>query len=174
MRTLFPATLVAPLAIMVAASSGILQAQQVSGDPLPKRNQVALGVGILSGEVSYARRIGEKRLSLGGGVWYAWEPPHSFAHDVWEPFGGFGVVRYRFTPYFQTEAGPAYLRYLWADDCSSCTGTFAGLRAAARVGYRFVFFGPSAWVGWASDDRNGSQLGIIFDLQLSLNLGWGQ
>jgi hypothetical protein len=167
-------TLLASLAIMLAASSGVLRAQQAQRNPFPRRNQVALGVGISSGEVSYARRIGENRLSLGGGIWLAWEPPHSFDHDVWQPLGVAGVVRYHFSPYVQTEAGPAYLTYLGADDCSSCSGTLVGLRAAARAGYRFLFVGPSAWIGWSGDQQNSSQFGAIFDLQIIVNRGWGR
>jgi hypothetical protein len=50
----------------------------------------------------------------------------------------------------------------------------AGLRAAARTGYRFLFVCPSARIGWSGDQQNGSQFGAIFDLQIIVNLGWGR
>jgi hypothetical protein len=65
------------------------------------------------------------------------------------------------------------MRYLWADECSSCTGTFLGLHSAAMVGYRFVFIGANTRLGWKSDDRYGSELGVMLSPQVRIVIPWG-
>jgi hypothetical protein len=161
--------------IAIAGTSGASPEPQPSSSGWgPGRNQIGLEAGILSGGVSYARRVGAGRLALGGGLWYAWEPEHSFNRNVWETFSVTGFARYWLPPVVQLEAGPALVRYLWSDDCSDCTGTFGGLRMAARAGYRHLFIGPALWLGWAADRNNPSQFGAILDLQLTVAFGWGR
>jgi hypothetical protein len=41
----------------------------------------------LQGGLSYSRRLGQKNLSLGGGVWGAWKPWNTFESNVWESLG---------------------------------------------------------------------------------------
>lgn len=160
----------AALALTPAAAG----AQEALSAPPPARNEVALEVGIVSGGLSYARRIGDTPLSVGAGVWGAWEPPNSFDRDVWEPLGLTVFGRYRPAPWLLTDVGLTGARYLSADDCSECTGTFVGLRSVALVGYRWVFVGPELSIGRVSDDRNGSDFGAIWGVQGRVMLGWGR
>jgi hypothetical protein len=137
------------------------------------RNQLALDVGILSGGVSYARRIGDSPLSVGASVWGAWEPPNSFDHNVWEPIGLTVFGRYRPAPWLHADVGVAGARYLYADDCSDCTGTFVGLRTTAFVGYRWIFVGPELSVGSVNDEEHGSDFGTMWGVQARFVFGWG-
>jgi hypothetical protein len=96
-------------------------------------------VGFLSAGLSYASRIHEARLSLGVGVWVAWEPPSTFDHNVFEARGATLFLRAALSPSLHADVGPAFLRYSYADDCSSCNGTFVGVRASVRWGGRKFF-----------------------------------
>jgi len=157
-----------------APSASTLRAQQVPGPELVSRNQVALEVGIISVGLSYARRVGGGPLSIGAGLWGAWEPAHTFDRTVWEPVGFVVFARYSRPPWLQVDLGPGLLTYVWADDCSECSGTFVGVRFAARLGYRFVFLGPEVWVGSASDRPNGAEFGAMVGAQLRFVVGWGR
>ena len=77
-------------------------------------------------------------------------------------------------PWLHADVGLTGARYLWADDCSGCSGTFVGVRSAVLVGYGMVFVGPEVAAGWASDDRHGSELGILWGAQARLVVGWGR
>jgi hypothetical protein len=138
------------------------------------RDQLSLAVGIVAGEVTYARRIGDSPLSVGVGAWGAWEPPGSFGRDVFEPLGIEVFGRYRAAPWLHVDAGPTLARYQSADDCSDCSGTFAGVRSAVLVGHGILFVGPELSAGWASDAQNESEFGVIWGAQLRLVLGWGR
>jgi hypothetical protein len=74
----------------------------------------------------------------------------------------------------QVEIGPTILRYFWADDCSECSGALIGLRSVAVVGYRFVFAGPTVVLGWARDNRNGTEFGAVYGVQVRFVLAWGR
>lgn len=149
------------------AASGAARAQA--------RNEVTVGAGVLSGEVTYARRVGAGPVSVGVGAWGAWEPPTTFDRDVWEPLGVSVFARVRPAPWVHVDAGPAAARYLRADDCSgTCGGSFVGARAVAMAGYRWIFVGPEVAVGRVSDDRNEPDFGAIFGGQLRVVLGWGK
>jgi hypothetical protein len=156
----------------VIASAGRLYGQV--GRDAVSRHQVGVEVGILSGGLSYARRLADTRFSVGAGLWGAWEPASEFDRNVWEPFGAIAFARASPSRWIQADLGVAVLRYLWADDCSECTGTFVGLRFAARIGYRFIHIGPDAWVGSVSDERYGSDFGALFDIALRATIGWGR
>ena len=130
-------------------------------------------MGIVAGEVTYARRIGDSPLSVGAGAWGAWEPPGSFGRDVFKPLGVELFGRWRAAPWLHADVGPTLARYPWADDCSDCSGTFAGVRAAVLVGRGILFVGPELSAGWASDARDGSEFGVLWGAQLRLVLGWG-
>ncbi len=66
-------------------------------------------------------------------------------------------------------------RHLYADDCSSeCTGTFAGLRTTALVGYRWFFVGPELSVGSVNDEEHGSDFGVMWGVQGRFVFGWGR
>ncbi|MFL5383496.1 MAG: hypothetical protein ACJ8GN_13340 [Longimicrobiaceae bacterium] len=138
------------------------------------RDQLSLGVGIVAGEIDYARRIGAGPLSVGAGVWGAWEPPHSFGHSVFEPLGIEVFGRYRAAPWLHVDAGPTLARYHSADDCPDCSGTFAGARTVLLVGQDFLFVGPELAAGWASDGPNDPEFGVIWGAQVRLVLGWGR
>jgi hypothetical protein len=136
-----------------------------------RSGEVALDIGWFSGMISYAREVADP-LSIGIGLWGAWEPPNSFDRNVWEPIGVAVFGRYRWTPWFHADLGIAAARYLWADDCSECAGVFAGVRSAAFVGHRFVFAGPDISFGVAHDDRHGSDLGAMLGGQIRVVLRW--
>ncbi|MFL5537924.1 MAG: hypothetical protein ACJ8J0_02985 [Longimicrobiaceae bacterium] len=135
------------------------------------RDQLSLGVGIVAGEVTYARRIGAGPLSVGAGVWGAWEPPHTFGHSVFEPLGIEVFGRYRAAPWLHADVGPTLARYQSADDCPDCSGTFVGVRSTVLVGQEFLFAGPELAAGWTSD---GSEFGVIWGAQVRLVFGWGR
>ena len=170
--------LLALLPVVLAAQEALPSAQpfasitENAAPGLGSRNQVALDVGILSGGLSYTRRIGVTPFSLGAGVWGAWEPPSSFDRNVWEPLGLVAFGRYQPMAWLHTDVGLTGARYLWADDCSECSGTFVGVRSAALVGYRMLFLGPEVSAGRASDERNGSEFGVIWGVQARLVFGW--
>jgi hypothetical protein len=159
--------------VLVAALVGLGTPAAAQGGGAAGRNQVSLGVGIVAGEVTYARRVGATPLSMGVGAWGAWEPPNSFDHNFFEPLGIFVFGRYRASPWLHADVGPTLARYQSADDCSDCSGTFAGVRSAVLVGRDFLFVGPELSAGWASGGQNGSEFGVIWGAQLRLVLGWG-
>ncbi|HLL85557.1 MAG TPA: hypothetical protein VK420_22990 [Longimicrobium sp.] len=161
------------LTLLVLAPTAA-RAQEAAPAHSPGRNEVALEAGIVSGGLSYARRIGDTPLSVGAGVWGAWEPANSFDRNVWEPLGLTVFGRYRPAPWLLTDVGISGARYLFADDCGECTGTFVGLRSVALVGRRWVFVGPELSLGSVSDDRNGSDLGAMWGVQGRVVLGWGR
>ena len=100
------------------------------GTGLPRRNQISLDIGVLEAGISYARRLGHGPVSLGGGLRGAWEPWNTFEQSLFQPAGAELFVRVRPSAAAQFEFGPSLLGYRWADDCSECSGTFAGLHAA--------------------------------------------
>lgn len=146
--------------------------QATSAAGVEARNQLALEVGVLSLGLNYAHRIGESPWSVGAGVWGAWEPPTTIEGFL-EPVGVNVFGRYRAAPWLHADLGVTAARYLSADDCSECDGSFVGARTAVLVGHRWIFVGPEVTAGWANDDRNGSQFGAVFGGQVRLVLGWG-
>ena len=158
----------------VTLCAGLLALSAAPAGAQAPRNELSLGAGILTGEIAYARRLGSSPVSVGAGVWGAWEPPTTFARDVLEPLGATVFARLRPAPWAHTDISLTAARYLRADDCSECTGTFAGVRAVALVGYRWLFVGPEVAVGTASDERNGSGFGAIWGVQARFAFGWGR
>jgi hypothetical protein len=148
-------------------------AQTAPPAAVPARNQLAVEAGYVSAGLSFARAIGAAPISLGAGVWGSWEPPTSFDKNVWEPIGVTLFARYAPLSWLHADMGVTAARYLWADDCSECSGTFVGLRSSLMIGHRFVFIGPDVALGRASDDRFGSEWGALLGGQLRLVLGWG-
>lgn len=155
--------------ILLALAPPAAVAQATAG-----RDQLSLAVGIVAGEVTYARRVGAGPLSVGAGVWGAWEPPNSFGRSIFEPLGIEVFARYRAAPWLHADVGPTLARYQWGDDCSDCSGTFTGVRSAVLVGHGILFAGPELAAGWASDDRYGSELGVIWGAQVRVVIGWGR
>jgi hypothetical protein len=141
--------------------------------PAP-RSEVALELGVYSGGLSYARRVGTGPVSLGAGVWGAWEPASSFGRNVWEPFGVVAFARFRPLAWAHADAGLTAGRYLWADDCSECTGTLVGARSALLLGRGALWIGPELVVARASDARHGAELGVLGGVQARLLVGWGR
>jgi hypothetical protein len=139
---------------------------------VPNKNQFSLDIGVLQGGLSYARRLGQKNLSLGGGVWGAWEPWSTFESNVWEPLGVELFLRAHPSRDVHLEAGPSLLRYYWADDCSECTGTFVGIRAAAMAGQGIFSLGPTARVGRLTGAPGGNETGLLFGFQARLLFSW--
>ena len=129
------------------------------------KHQFALDVGVLEGGLSYAHRIGNGRLALGGRVAAAWEPWNSFEANVFEPMGGELFLRYHPNREVQLELGPSLLRYLWADDCSGCSGIFAGAYVSAMVGKGIFSLGPTARFGVLTGAPTGNEVGILAGFQ---------
>ncbi len=153
---------------------GLLSAAPaVAQDRVPE-NQLSVDVGLLQGGISYASRLGEGRFSLGGGLWGGWEPWNSFRGNIYEPMGAELFVRMHPSREVHLEMGPSVLRYRWADDCSECTGTFYGLRAAAMVGRGIFSLGPTARLGRTTGSPAGAETGIIWGIQARLLFSWGE
>jgi hypothetical protein len=136
------------------------------------RNQLSLDVGPLEGGLAYARRLGQGPWSVGGGVWAAWEPWNTFESNFWEPRGVHLFLRGRPSREVQLELGPSLLRYQWADDCSACSGTFVGIRAAALVGRGIFALGPVIQLGHSSGSPAGAETGLLWGLQGRLLFSW--
>lgn len=151
-----------------AALESIRSARGVDG-----RNQVTLEAGVLELGVSYARRLGESPWSVGAGVWGAWEPPKTFDGTLFEPVGLQLFTRYRPVKWFHTDVGLTAASYHWADDCSECTATLAGVRTVALVGQKTVFVGPELSAVWTDDELNGSRFGFLYGAQVRVVVGWG-
>lgn len=161
-------------ALAAALAAALLLPGAASAQAAAPRHEVALEAGFLSAGLSYARGLAGTPLSVGAGVWGAWEPPSTFDRNVWEPLGATVFGRYRAAPWLHADLGLTAARYLWADDCGECSGTFAGLRLVTLLGYRALSAGPEITAGWASDDRNGSAFGVLWGGQLRLSLRWGR
>jgi hypothetical protein len=153
--------------LLASVGSGVAQ------DAAIGRNTFALDVGVLQGGLSYARRVGQK-LSIGGGLWGAWEPWNSFESTFVEPLGVELFVRAHPSPGVHLEAGPSLLRYASADDCSECTATFTGIRAAAMVGKGIFSLGPAVRFGRITGGASGSEMGVIWGFQARLLFAWGE
>ena len=76
-----------------------------------------------------------------------------------EPVGAELVVRTHPSRAVQLELGPSLLRYRWADVCSECTGTFAGVRAVTIVGQGIFSMGPPLRLGRGSGNPAGGETG---------------
>ncbi|HKP75441.1 MAG TPA: hypothetical protein VJT67_07835 [Longimicrobiaceae bacterium] len=137
------------------------------------RNQAAVEAGYLAFGLSYARRLGDGPLSVGGGARVAWEPPNSFDRNLFEPIGADVFVRWRASRWVHADVGPTLARYHYADDCPACTGTLTGLRSGLLFGQGIVFVGPELTAGWARDRVNGSEFGVVYGGQVRVVIGWG-
>jgi hypothetical protein len=137
-----------------------------------RKNQISLDVGPLEGGLSYARRLGQGVWSVGGGVWASWEPWNSFESSFFEARGLHLFLRARPSREVQLELGPSRLRYQWADDCSVCSGTFAGVRASAMVGRGVFALGPVVQVGRSTGSPTGAATGLLWGVQGRLLLSW--
>jgi hypothetical protein len=162
---------------VLSAASGLAQ-ERSTGSPESIRNtagkhQFALDIGVLEGGLSYAHRIGNGRCALGGRFAAAWEPWNSFEANVFEPMGGELFLRYHPNGEVQLELGPSVLRYLWADDCSGCSGTFAGAYVSAMVGKGIFSLGPTARFGVLTGAPSGNEVGILWGLQGRLRFAAG-
>jgi hypothetical protein len=164
-RSRYPSVLVA--LALASATPGVAQ------DSAIRKNHFSLDVGMLQGGLSYARRVGPK-LSVGGGVWAAWEPWSSFENPVLEPVGVELFLRAHPSRDVHLEVGPSLLRYYTADDCSECTDTFTGIRTAAMVGRGIFSLGPTVRLGRVTGGTSGSELGVIWGIQARLLFGWGE
>jgi hypothetical protein len=139
-----------------------------------RKNHFSVDVGLLQGGLSYARRVGHGPFSIGGGVWGAWDPWNSFEGSVFQPMGAELFVRAQPSRAVQFELGPSLLRYHWADDCSACTGTFAGVRAAAMVGQGIFSLGPTVRLGRITGHPAGGETGMLWGIQARLLFSWGE
>ena len=154
--------------LLMSAASGLAQDPNVTG-----RNQLALDIGVLEAGLSYARRIGRGPYSIGAGLRGAWEPWNSFDQSVFEPMGGELFVRVQASGATHLELGPTLLRYRWADDCSECTGTFAGVHAAAMTGTGSLSLGPTARYGVLTGAPTGSEAGFMWGIRGRILISWG-
>jgi hypothetical protein len=143
-------------------------------DGVIRKNHFSVDVGPLQAGLSYARRVGQGPFSIGGGVWGAWDPWNSFEGSVFQPMGAELFVRAHPSRAAQFELGPSLLRYHWADDCSECTGTFAGVRAAAMVGQGIFSLGPTIRLGRITGHPSGGETGILWGIQARLLFSWGE
>ena len=147
------------------------QAQDSARATAGGRSEFAIDAGILALGLSYARRLGTSRFSIGGGGWGAWEPGVSVEHAVLEPVGLLAFARYRPSKYAHADLGIGHLWYRTSDDCSGCSASFTGMRATVLVGYRFVFVGPDFWIGSFDGGRRGAAFGYMPGVQLRFLIG---
>ena len=171
------ATAICSALVVMGAGGGFAQ-EASSQSPERVRNpagkhQIALDIGVLEGGLSYARRIGSGRFALGGRLSAAWEPWNSFEASVFQPMGGELFLRYHPTRELQLELGPSVLRYNWADDCSECSGTFAGVYVSAMVGKGIFSLGPTARVGALTGAPSGNEMGMLWGFQARLRFMGG-
>jgi hypothetical protein len=152
---------------LASAASGLAQ------DGAIRKNHISIDVGLLQGGLSYARRVSQK-FSVGGGVWAAWEPWNSFESTFVEPLGVELFLRAHPSPDVHLEVGPSLLRYYSADDCSECTSTFTGIRAAAMVGKGIFSLGPAVRFGRITGGSSGSELGMVWGIQARLLFAWAE
>jgi hypothetical protein len=154
--------------LLLSAAPGLAQDSKV-----PHRNQLAIDIGVLEAGVSYARRVARGPYSIGAGLRGAWEPWNSFEQSVFQPMGGELFVRVQASGATQLELGPTLLRYRWADDCSECTGTFAGVHAAAMIGTGSLLLGPTVRYGVLTGAPSGSEIGFMWGLRGRILISWG-
>jgi hypothetical protein len=134
----------------------------------PNRHEIALEIGYVAGGVSYAQRVGETPFSVGAGAWGAWEPANTFEEDFYEPLGVVVFGRYHGN-LWAADLGLTAARYLSADDCSDCSGTFYGVRSVVLLGRGAFYIGPELSAGW-----NGSEFGVVGGAQVRFVYGWGR
>lgn len=165
--------LVASISFLLA---GPVPAQGDPGRPYPpsavKRYQFNIDIGLLEGGIGYAERLGAGPLSFGVGLWFAWEPAEAFDRRFFEARGVEPFVRYQARRGIQAELGPSFLRYATGDDCSDCTATFIGLRAAALAGGRRFLFGPAIRYGLVTGSSTPTEMGFVVGLQVRYFLAW--
>jgi hypothetical protein len=160
---------------VVASLSLLLPGPVLGQSPIVKRNQFTVDLGPLELGLGYGERVGTSRLSLGGGVWAAWEPQvETFDGNFFEPRGLELFARYQISRSLQAEAGPSLLRYASGDDCSNCGATFLGLRVAAFAGGRRLLFGPAIRYGGVVWGSAPGGMGFVYGLQLRLFFDWDQ
>lgn len=158
--------------------SGVL-ARQAGNDSaariLPNTNQLNLdGGSLLAFSLAYTHRLGSTPWGVGGGIGFAWElNSKSFERNIWNATHAEVLFRFQPVPQVQFDAGPTWMSYDWADDCSDCSGKFFGGHFAFMFGYRYFFFGVNVRVGRANDDRFGSAFGNIVSPQLRVAIPWG-
>ena len=167
MRLIHRWSILLSLIVFSSATPGLAQDDRLG------RHHLAVDVGFLQGGLSYAHRI-SPRLSVGGGVWGAWEPWTSFESNIFEPIGVELFVRAHPSSDVHLEIGPSALRYRSADDCSECSETFTGIRTAAMVGKGVFSLGPTARFGRISGGPSEGEWGVIWGLQARLLFGWGE
>jgi hypothetical protein len=150
-----------------------LSAARASAQASPPRNEISVGAGILTAELAYARRLGSSPVSVGAGVWGAWEPPTTFGRDVLEPLGAtvFARLRRARGPRRRRPHRRRYLRTTTARSARARSRACAPLRWWAIAGSSSA---PRVAVGTARDERNGSDFGAIWGVQARLVLGWGR
>jgi hypothetical protein len=154
--------------LLASATPGLGQ------DHAIRRNHLGIDVGMLQGGLSYARRVGQSKLSVGGGIWGAWEPWNSFESPVLEAAGVELFLRAHPSPDAHFEVGPSLLRYQWADDCSECSATLTGIRAAGMVGKGVFSLGPTVRLGYVTGTPSGNEIGVLWGLQFRLLFSWGE
>ena len=97
----------------------------------------------------------------------------SFHQTLIEPVGIDLFVRAQPSRLTQFEIGPSLLRYRWADDCSECGGTFAGIQAAAMIGSGKVWIGPTVRFGRVSGRPSSDpETGVIWGVKARLLFSW--
>jgi hypothetical protein len=176
MRTLLLAALLSAAFAWTPLGPVPLLAQDVSGSEVgrPRPNQLSIDIGPLEGGLTYVHRLGRGPFSLGGGMWVAWEPQSTFEQEILNVRGAEVIVRLQAHKAVQFELGPSVLKYDYADDCSECTGTFFGLRAAAMVGHGAFWVGPTARLGVLPDSPQDFESGALLGLQGRLLFSWGK
>jgi hypothetical protein len=148
--------------------------QPVSSGLYVHANQIGIdGGSVIAFGLSYARRVGNRPLLVGGRVGYAFEENiNSFDRNVWDVFGVDGFVRLMLHDAIHGDLGFSALGFSPEDD-TDVRGTFLGLYTAVMVGYRFVFVGSEFRLGLASV-AGGSEAGVIVSPRVRVLVPWAR
>jgi hypothetical protein len=161
------------LLLLAGAAPGLGQDDPGFGRARIRANEITVDIGVLQGGLTYAHRIGRGPLSIGGGVWAAYEPWSSFEENVYDVAGGVLLLRLHAHEMAHLEIGPTILRYSREDDCSGCGATFLGGHGAVMFGKGTFWIGPTARVGRLSGGADDGQVGILWGVQGRLLFSWG-
>lgn len=105
-----------------------------------------------AGAVTYAHKLDASHVMLGLGWGFAWKlNNHSYDRNVWEVLHLEALARYQPAASFQGELGLSVASSAPTDDTSE-RRVFVGLCSSALVGYRFLFVGPQARVGFLDSE----------------------
>ncbi len=157
--------------MMILPAAGLCQPNAENlGRQSQAFSQLSLDFGPFHGAVAYAGSVSEGGIGLGVGAGFSWQelslPTDKNILDVLH-----GEVFLRFHPgsWIFIDLGATVMRYAPFDD-SSERGTFFGGYLTPMVGWKWIFVGPQAAIGRASDLKGSDFIVALRPLVLRLAL----